>query len=222
MVDILALERPGEVVGDEDGVKTCCEGWIDIGLGTVSDHPCGASLAAVMRGETAVSHIMFFGQNLDGAEVASQTGTAKLVSLFAVISLGDEDETVTRAEFGQSFEDVGKKLDLLVGDRLGEADDAVVFFRRNGAIGKLLETGNERLTEAGQSIATSRDGGPFHGVEPLANLLGVVDTMIEIGDERSDGPLKVDVVLPERVVCVDEQRLIRGVAGRMSFADHRG
>src|SRR5664279_697652 len=36
--------------------------------------------------------------------------------------------------------------------------------------------------------------------------------MIEVGDERRDGALEVDVVLPERVVCVDEQ----GLSGRDS------
>ncbi len=34
--------------------------------------------------------------------------------------------------------------------------------------------------------------------------------MIQIPDERSDGALKVDVVLPKRIVSVDEQ----GLAGR--------
>ena len=36
--------------------------------------------------------------------------------------------------------------------------------------------------------------------------------VIEIADEGGDGSLEVDVVFPESVVCVDEQRL----AGRKS------
>ena len=42
--------------------------------------------------------------------------------------------------------------------------------------------------------------------------------MVEIGDERGDGALEVDVVLPQGVVCVDEQRLV----GRLAHALVRG
>lgn len=116
MVDILALECPGKVVGDEDGIEPCGEGGVNVGFGTVADHPRRAALAAMVGGEAAVSRMMFFGQHFDGAEVRSQTGAAKLVGLFRVVSLGDEDETVARGEFGEGLLDVGKKLDLLGGD----------------------------------------------------------------------------------------------------------
>jgi hypothetical protein len=222
MVDILALECPGEVVGDEDGVESCGEGRVDVGFGTVADHPRGAALAAMVSGETAVRRVMFFGQHLDGAEVRSEAGAAELVRLLGVVSLGDEDEAVTGGELGEGFTDAGKKFDLLVGDGLSEADDALVLVGRNRAIGKLLETGDERFTKTGQSVTTRGDGDLLNTVEALADLLGAVDTVVEIGDERGDGPLEVDIVLPQGVVSVDEQRLIGGMAGGMGFADHRG
>jgi len=81
MVDILALQRPCEVVGNEDGIEPGGEGRVDVGLGTVADHPRGACLAAVMRRETAISSVMFFGQHLDGAEVRGKARAAKLVGL---------------------------------------------------------------------------------------------------------------------------------------------
>jgi len=52
------------------------------------------------------------------------------------------------------------------------------------------------------------DGGTLAEVEVLANFFVGVDTMIEIGDEGGDGALKVDVVLPERVVGVEEKCLL--------------
>ncbi len=183
MVDILALERPGEVMRNEDGIEPSGKGGIDVGLGAVADHPCGATLAAVMRGEAAVSRAMLFRQHLDGAEVRSEAGAVKLVGLLGVVALGDEDETVARGKLGKGLGYVGKKLDLLIGDGLSEADDAGVFIWRNRAIGKLLEAGDERLTKAGYSIATRGDGGSLDAVEPLADLFGAIDSMVEIRDE---------------------------------------
>jgi len=139
-----------------------------------------------------------------------------------VVSLGDEDETVARGKFGKGFVYVRKELDLLIGDGLSETDDALVFVRRDGTISKLLKTGDERLTKAGQAVAARGDGGPLDAVEALANLLGGVDAMVEIRDERGDGSLKVNVVLPKRVVCVNEQGLIRRVAYELGFAVHWG
>lgn len=48
VIDVFALERPGEVVRNKDGVEASGEGRIDVGFGTVADHPCGGGLAAVM------------------------------------------------------------------------------------------------------------------------------------------------------------------------------
>lgn len=50
LVDVFALQRPGEVVRDEDGVEAGGEGWINVGFGAVADHPCGAGFAGVMGG----------------------------------------------------------------------------------------------------------------------------------------------------------------------------
>ena len=50
LVDDLVLENPGEVVRDENGVEACSKGWVDVGPGTVADHPGVAGFAAVVGG----------------------------------------------------------------------------------------------------------------------------------------------------------------------------
>ena len=47
----------------------------------------------------------------------------------------------------------------------------------------------------------------LNAVEMATYLFGGVDPVVEIGDETGDGPLEVDVVLPEGVVSVDKQGL---------------
>ena len=61
LVDDFVFEDPGEVVGDEDGVKAGGEGWVDVGTGTVADHPGVRGFAAVVGGERLVGLVVFFG-----------------------------------------------------------------------------------------------------------------------------------------------------------------
>src|SRR5487761_766772 len=110
------------------------------------------------RRDGPIGCMMFFGKDLDGAEVRGEAGAAELVGLLGVVSLGDENEAMTGGEVGQGFIYVGQEFDLLIGDGLGEADDALVLFRRDGTISELLEAGDERAAKAVESVAVGRDG----------------------------------------------------------------
>lgn len=222
MIDIFSFERPGEVVRNEDGVESCGEGGVDVRFGAVANHPCSACLAAVMRGEAAIGSIVLFGKYLDRAEIGGETGATELVGLLGRISLSDENEAVAAGEIGQRFGNVRKKFDLLIGDGLGKADDASVFIRCNGAVRKLFEAGDERVAKAVEAVAASGDGRPFDAVEAFTNLLGVVDSVVEIRDERGDGLLKVDIVFPKGVICIDKQGLVDRITDGLSVAVHWG
>ena len=83
----------------------------------------------------------------------------------------------------------------------------------HGLIGELFETGDQGLAEAFETVAVLRDGGPLAGVEVLTDLFARVHTVIDVGDEGSDGALEVDVVFPKGVVGVEEKSLGCGLAG---------
>ena len=72
LVDDLVLEDPGEVVGDEDSVEAGTEGWVDVGSGTVADHPCRAGDAAVVGADGAVGFGVLFVEDFDGGEVRGE------------------------------------------------------------------------------------------------------------------------------------------------------
>ncbi len=73
LVDDLVLEDPGEVVGDENGVKAGREGGVDVGARAVADHPGAAGVAGVVRGEGAIGLMMLFGEDFDSGEVRRET-----------------------------------------------------------------------------------------------------------------------------------------------------
>ena len=131
----------------------------------------------------------------------------QLVILLDGIAFGDEDEAVTRGELGEGGVDGGEKFDFLLGDGLGEAYDTLVLLGCDGGVGELLETIDERATETVETVTICGDGGMLAVVEVLADLLWRVNAMVEVGNERDDGALEVDVVFPEGIVCVDEQGL---------------
>jgi hypothetical protein len=217
MVDGFVLEDPGEVVRDKDGVQAGGEGGVDVGLRAVSDHPRRTGFAAVMFREAAVGSMVFLRENFDSAEVRGEAGAAQLVRLLGVIAFGDQDEAMAGGEVGQGVFNAGEQFDLLGGDGLGEADDAFVLVRRDGDARELLEAVDEGLAETSETVAAGDDGGVLAAVEMFADLLGSVDAVVEIRNEGRDGALEVDVVLPERVVSVDEQGLVGrvpdGIAG---------
>ena len=206
------LEHPCEVVGDEDSVKSGCKCGVDVGLWAVADHPRCTGVAGVMTGDSAVGITVLFSKNFDCGEVRSKAGALKLVGLLGVISFGDKDEAMPGGEVGECDLDGGEKLDLMFGDGLSEAKDALVLFWCDGSVGELFEAVDERATETVEPVAVGRNRGVFAVVKMLANLLGRVDTMVEIRDERCDSAFEIDVVFPQRVVCVDEQGLVGGAA----------
>jgi hypothetical protein len=106
----------------------------------------------------------------------------------------------------------------MVGDGLGEAYDAGVLFGSDGGVGQLLKAGDERAAEALETVAVGGDGGVLAEVEVLADLFSSMDAVVEVGDERGDGLLEVDIVLPERVIGVYKEGLTGCKAG--SYAGH--
>jgi hypothetical protein len=161
--------------------------------------------------------VVFFGEHLDGGEVRCETGTLKFASLLFEVSFGHQDETVAGGEVGEGRGYVGEEFDLLVGDGLSEAFDAAMLLFGDGEIGELLEAGGEGAAEAVQAIAVGDDGCVLDAVEVAADLFGGVDVVIEVGDEAGDGALEVDVVFPEGVVGVDEQRLVGRAAKGLAW-----
>ena len=51
------------------------------------------------------------------------------------------------------------------------------------------------------------DAFTLHIVENFANLLGRIFMMVQKGYKAGDGAFEIDIVFPQRVIGVDEQRL---------------
>ena len=212
LVNDLMLQDPGEVMRDKDSVETGSERRIDVGAGAITDHPGTGGVAAVMLSQDEIGLRVFFGQDLNGSEVGGEARTVKLAGLLFEISFSDHNEPVPGREISKCIGHTGEKLDLLIGDGLSKALDALMFFRCERGVGKLLETGDQRMTKAVETVTVIADGRVFDAIEVFSDLFRCVNAMVEIGDETGDSPLEVDIVLPQGIVGVEEQCLRRGAA----------
>lgn len=149
-----------------------------------------------MAGDGKVGFAVLFGQNFDGREMRCKARAAKLVGLLVVVAFGYEDEAVPGSKICERRVHGWQKLDLMLGNGLGKAEDALVLIWCDRRIGELLETVDERPPEAVEAIAVGRDGGVLAVIEMLAYLFRRVNTMIEVGDEGRDSALEVDIVFP--------------------------
>ena len=172
----------------------------------------------VSKQVTICRRILLF-ENLDCGKQSVQPRTLHLPGLLLEIPLGDHDEFVALAQIVKSFGDARQQLDLVVGDGVGESDDAGMLFGRHGCICELLEAGDQRDSKAFEAVTVLRNRFVFTGVQVLANFLAGVHGMVEEGDEGCDGAFKIDVVFPQCVISVEKQGLI-GEAGYCRRGGH--
>src|ERR1035441_7082417 len=97
----------------------------------------------------------------------------------------------------------------MFGDLVGNAADGFVQLRSYRLDRKSLEADHQSIGEAVHAIAMLPDVLALDVVEYVANFVGGVLMMIQEGNEVGDRPLEVDIVLPERVIGIDEQILAR-------------
>jgi len=173
-----------------------------------------------MRGERQVRLLMFFRQNLYRREVRGKSRAMQFVGLLCLVSLGDKDEAMTCGKLAERRRHVGEEFDLVFGDGLSKAFDAVVLFFGHRVVAELFEAGDQRFTKALKPVAVGADGVVFDSIEVASNLFSGVYAVIEIGDKAGNRALEVDVVFPKGVICINEQGLITWAAVDQSRGAH--
>src|SRR5580693_10177155 len=107
----------------------------------------------------------------------------------------------------QSLRDVGQAFDGMVRNRVSEPCDLGVQLSGDRLRIEPLKCRHQRVRKAVQAVAMRHDGFALHIIEHLPHLLGRKLVVIKKRNEADDSPLKVDSVLPERIVGIDQQSL---------------
>src|SRR5580704_413666 len=124
--DLTALQHPGVVMGHEDGVQTGLERRVNVGLGTIADHPGLLGQQAILLDHAAIGGSIFFGQHLDGGEVLLESRALELSGLLRNVSFGDEKEMMTLGQVGQGLGNFRQDFHGMLGNSVSEAANGVV------------------------------------------------------------------------------------------------
>src|SRR5581483_11608147 len=103
--------------------------------------------------------------------------------------------------------DPRQNLHWLLGDGAGKSVNGLVQRGRNRLDRKPFEGHDQRVSKAAQAITMAHNALVFHLIEDLADLGWRAFAMIQKRNEISDRALEIDVVLPQRVVGVDQEGL---------------
>src|SRR5947199_5548968 len=120
------LQNPGVSVGHEYGVDAGCQGWVDIRLGTVSNHPRGVRRQRVFRNYFSISCSILLRDDLYGRKMSFQSGALNFAGLFSDGALGHQDQSMPSGEVLQRFWHIWKDLDWMLGDGMGKSRDGLV------------------------------------------------------------------------------------------------
>src|SRR6202022_786555 len=203
--DRLVFELPGLLVRDVDGVEANLHGGIDVAARAVADHPAVGFYDLVFAHEFAIALRAFFGNNLDELEEALQTGALDLGGLLGGLPFSEENQAMALGQISERFWDAIKNF----WRRALEIDDACVNLRKHFALGQMLRQFQisflERAAEAAHSVAILANIFALGFVEDVADVRACEPAGLDKSDEIFDELLEEDIVLPERVVGVDEQ-----------------
>src|ERR1700722_1112179 len=108
-------------------------------------------------------------------------------------------------EILQRLGNLGNNFDRLIRDRIGEIANLRVRLRRDRLDAQALEGVDQSVREAVQAVSVFYDAVALNLVEHCAHLLGRKLMMVKKRNEARDGAFKINIVLPQRVVGVDEE-----------------
>ena len=106
----------------------------------------------------------------------------------------------------------------MLGNTVSKAVDCLVQFGRERVDCKAFEGLHQGVREAVQSVSVGENAFALHVVQHFAHLLWGILVMLQKRNKLRNGTLEVNVVFPERVIGIDEQRL-RAV--RLAYVQHR-
>src|SRR5215472_3196501 len=130
--DLLMLEHPSIGVWYEDGIQTGCERWIDVGFGTIADHPGVIFIDLVFARDLLVGRWALLHDDFNRVEEWFQARALDLALLLGRLAFGDENQVMPRREILQGFRNPLDQLHWMLRDLVGEAVNGFLECRCQG------------------------------------------------------------------------------------------
>jgi len=107
----------------------------------------------------------------------------------------------------QSFGDLRQKLHRLLRDGASESADGLVQTFTERLNRNSLKSLDQSVLKAVQPVTMADDALAFYVVENFADLSGCTLAVIQKRNKIGDSAFEINVIFPERVIGIDQQRL---------------
>src|SRR5580700_6764008 len=107
----------------------------------------------------------------------------------------------------QSLRNFRQEFNRMIFDGTRKACDLGMQFRRNRLEAEALKRLHQRMRKAVQAVTVRHYTFPLHIIQNFAYLLSGKLVVIQKRNEARNGSLKINVVLPKRVIGVDKKSL---------------
>ena len=141
---------------------------------------------------------------------AAQPGAADLELLLFRVPLGKQRQIVAQGKVFEGFRDPFDHLHGAFENPLGEPHHDAEVFLAHLALGQVLVALPQIAGEVGRAVTVDLVVGFLDLVQDVAHLARRHRGMVQEPGELVEGALEVDVVLPQRIVRVDEQEVAHG------------
>jgi deoxyhypusine synthase len=215
---VLVLVVPEGAMGDEDRAHSTRLRGVHVGSRRVPHHPGVGRIEHPVPDQVLVAGDVLLREDPVVQHVAREAAPRDLGLLFLALPLGDDEEAVAVGERGQGRGDSGEEFDGMVADPVPE--------REEGGPGPLwarplqrLQGRDQAAREGGRAVAVDAGALRLGCEKGMAGAVAAMPALLGVVEEGLDGAQEVGVVLPERVVGIEEER---GHGERFCAARGRG
>src|SRR6185312_8406039 len=203
----LAFQRPRALVRDEDCIQPRIERRIDIRLRAVADHPGPLDVELPQACQLQIGAAVFLFHDFAVREERTQSGEIDLAILLGWLSFREQRQFVRFRKEWQGLGNAVHELDFLLEDLVRERTDALEIVLLDSTLGEPQIALAEIAPEVHRPIAVNPVVLNFDLVEDVANLVRRKRRVIQILAEFLKRILEIDVVLPKRVIRVEDEML---------------
>src|SRR5271155_2049684 len=220
-LDLRMLQLPSGVMGNKDRVHPRAQRGINIAPRTISHHPGIRLHYFELVDDALVCRRVLFTDDFDRLEMRLQSGALHLRRLLGSFALGQQNQSMMPREISQRFrhsiQDMWRRV-------LHHADQLVnpLHHVALGWVSGQLHVGIfERALEASHSIAMLPNIPPLRLIQNMPRIFARVTKRLHPRNEFLDGLLEENIVLPERIVSINQESLPRHCESSPKYASLR-
>jgi len=197
--------RPGDRIGNIDGVGTGLQGWQDVGLHRISGHDRAFGPWPIAAEDFAVGVGGLLADDLHAAEKIAKARGRQLLLLMQQVALGDQHQPVFVGKLRKRRLHTRQGLDRMDQHLAPGGEDFSNNTGRYSPVRQLHGAVDHTKCKALRTVAVEPQIAAFHVSQP-GHDLDLITKLSQQFDEPSLGQSEDGLIVPKRVIGIDADR----------------